>query len=73
VRLAEEGCLSLERLAEVLPRITPKKEVHLALIFCLFSDEPSGLWNNVFLLPKMFRWLDLNLVYLNTQSNALLL
>jgi sentrin-specific protease 1 len=32
VRLAEEGRLGLERLAEALPRITPKKEVWLSWI-----------------------------------------
>ena len=32
VRLAEEGRLGLERLAEVLPRISPKKEVRLSWI-----------------------------------------
>lgn len=36
VRLAEEGRLGLERLAEVLPRITPKKEVHLACLDYFF-------------------------------------
>jgi sentrin-specific protease 1 len=44
VRLAEEGRLCLERLAEVLPRITPK-EVRSAWIFVffLFFDEPEQI------------------------------
>lgn len=43
VRLAEEGRLGLERLAEVLPRITPKKEVWLSWIcfIVLFSHQQT--------------------------------
>lgn len=36
VRLAQVGRLSLERLAEALPRITPKKEVLLSWILLHF-------------------------------------
>ena len=56
VRLAEEGRLGLERLAEVLPRISPKKEVWLSWIsfyIVLFFDEQSLWWSKVVVLTEL--------------------
>ena len=56
VRLAEEGRLGLERLAEVLPRISPKKEVRLSWIsfyIVLFFYEQSLWWSKVFVLTEL--------------------
>jgi sentrin-specific protease 1 len=49
VRLTEQGRLSLERLAEALPRITPKKEVLLSWIlfflsYCFAMGGLCGTW-----------------------------
>jgi len=56
VRLAEEGRLGLERLAEVLPRISPKKEVRLSWIpfsMVIFFFHDQSLWNKVVLLTEL--------------------